>query len=61
LELQPPPPVGKPYGVPIPGSKVEGRSEVYRHWRFKDGLLETLDPNVRRDFKSKITFFDEIY
>ncbi|KAF2672698.1 acetyl-CoA synthetase-like protein [Microthyrium microscopicum] len=46
LELQPPPPVGSPYAVPLPGSKIEGRSEIYRHWRFRDSLLETLDPNL---------------
>src|SRR5687768_10035468 len=46
-ELAKPPPKGKPYSVPIPGSKVEGRSPVYRHWRFRDGpLLEKLDPAI---------------
>jgi long-chain acyl-CoA synthetase len=41
------PPKGQPYSVPIPGSQAEGRSAVYRHWRFKDRpLLETLDPAV---------------
>jgi len=46
--LATPPPAGSPYGVPVPGSEVEGRSAVYRHWRFKDGpLLETFDPEVR--------------
>ncbi|KAF1990902.1 long-chain-fatty-acid-CoA ligase/ protein binding protein [Aulographum hederae CBS 113979] len=42
-----PPPAGSPHSVPVPGSKTEGRSEVYRHWRFKDELLQTLDPAVR--------------
>lgn len=47
-ELAPPPPKGQPYSIPIPGSQVEGRSAVYRHWRFKDGpVLERLDPAVR--------------
>jgi len=46
-ELQPPPEPGKPYSVPVPNSAVPGRSAVYRHWRFTDGLLESLDPNVR--------------
>ncbi|KAK6845153.1 AMP-binding enzyme [Apiospora arundinis] len=47
-QLAVPPPAGTPYSVPIPGSEVEGRSAVYRHWRFKDGpLLETFDPEVR--------------
>jgi hypothetical protein len=55
-EIQLPPPPGKPYSVPLPGSKVEGRTPVYRHWRFVDGLLETLDPKVssgkKRDRRS---------
>ncbi|KAF1966407.1 long-chain-fatty-acid-CoA ligase 1 [Bimuria novae-zelandiae CBS 107.79] len=47
LELAPPPPKGQPYGVPLPGSKTEGRTAVYRHWRFTDKpLLETLDPAI---------------
>lgn len=46
-ELNPPPPKGKPYSVPIPGSQVEGKSAVYRHWRFANKpLLETLDPAI---------------
>jgi long-chain acyl-CoA synthetase len=45
-ELQPPPKAGDPYAVPVPGSKAEGRSHVYRHWRFPDRLMETLDPQV---------------
>jgi long-chain acyl-CoA synthetase len=41
------PPKGQPYSVPIPGSQAEGRSAVFRHWRFKDRpLLETLDPAI---------------
>ncbi|KAF2716429.1 acetyl-CoA synthetase-like protein [Polychaeton citri CBS 116435] len=40
------PPPGVPYGVKVPGSKQEGRSDVYRHWRFKDNLMHSLDPNV---------------
>lgn len=46
-ELHPPPKPGQPYSVPVPGSQKEGRSPVYRHWRFKDELLETLDPSIR--------------
>lgn len=42
-----PPPKGQPYSVALPGSEKPGRSKVYRHWLCKDGLLETLDPNVR--------------
>ncbi|KAI9843379.1 MAG: hypothetical protein M1838_002634 [Thelocarpon superellum] len=41
-----PPPPGSPYSVPIPGSEQPGRSKIYRHWRSKDGLLQTLDPTV---------------
>jgi long-chain acyl-CoA synthetase len=45
--LQQPPPLGTPYSLPIPGSESEGRSAVYRHWRFRDGPLgNTIDPNV---------------
>ncbi|KAI9738561.1 MAG: hypothetical protein M1834_008065 [Cirrosporium novae-zelandiae] len=47
-EIVPPPPPGQPYSLPVPGSEKEGRSKVYRHWRFvKDGPLDTLDPNIR--------------
>lgn len=46
-EIAAPPPVGSPYSVALPGSEQEGRSKVYRHWRFQDGLLKTLDPKVR--------------
>lgn len=45
-ELQVPPPPGSPYSVPIPGTEQEGRSPTYRHWRFQDGVLKSLDPNV---------------
>ncbi len=41
-----PPPAGAPYSVPVIGSEQPGRSAVYRHWRFRDGVLKTLDPNV---------------
>jgi long-chain acyl-CoA synthetase len=45
--LHVPPPPGSPYSVPIPGSEREGRSAVYRHWRFPEGpLLQTLDPEI---------------
>jgi long-chain acyl-CoA synthetase len=46
-ELQPPPEVGKPYSIPLPGSAKPGRTAVYRNWRFTDGLMETLDPKIR--------------
>lgn len=45
-EIRKPPPKGDPHSVTVPGSKVEGRSEVYRNWRFKDGLCAGLDPEV---------------
>lgn len=48
-ELQPPPKAGHPYALPVPGSKAEGRSHVYRHWRFPDRLMETLDPQVLQE------------
>lgn len=38
--------MGASYSVAVPGSKVEGRSAVYRHWRQKDGVLHTLDPEI---------------
>lgn len=41
-----PPPAGAPYSVTVIGSEQPGRSAVYRHWRFRDGILKTLDPNV---------------
>jgi long-chain acyl-CoA synthetase len=46
-KLTPPPPPGSPYSVALPGSQKEGRSAVYRHWRQVDGLLKTLDPEVK--------------
>ncbi|KAF2711177.1 long-chain-fatty-acid-CoA ligase/ protein binding protein [Pleomassaria siparia CBS 279.74] len=46
-ELKELPPKGSPYSLPIPGSQSEGKSAIYRHWRFVDGpLLETLDPAI---------------
>jgi long-chain acyl-CoA synthetase len=45
-EYYPPPPVGVPYSVTVPGSEQEGRTAVYRNWRCKDGLMYTLDPSV---------------
>jgi len=42
-----PPPKGTPYSLPIPGSQTEGKSAVYRHFKFVDKpLLERLDPTV---------------
>ncbi|KAL8736055.1 MAG: hypothetical protein Q9181_002604 [Wetmoreana brouardii] len=45
-QLAAPPPFGSPYSVAVPDSKQPGRSAVYRHWRFPDGLLKTLDPDI---------------
>lgn len=46
-ELHAPPPKGKPYSVPLPGSESEGKSAIYRHWRFADKpLLATLVPEI---------------
>ncbi|RKF57236.1 Long chain acyl-CoA synthetase 7, peroxisomal [Erysiphe neolycopersici] len=43
--LRQPPPPGSPYSLPVPGSEKEGRTPVYRHWRFVDKpLLKTLSP-----------------
>ena len=42
-----PPPPGAPCSVAVPGSQQSGRSQVYRHWRQKDGLIHTLDPDVK--------------
>ena len=44
--LRIPPPRGTPYSVAIENSELPGRSKVYRHWRFVDRILETLDPAV---------------
>ena len=41
------PPPGQPHSVKVSGSEEPGRSAVYRHWLFKDGLCVTLDPSVR--------------
>lgn len=46
-ELHDPPAKGKPYSVALPNTKVEGRSAIYRHFRFADKpLLATLVPNI---------------
>ncbi|KAI9823325.1 MAG: hypothetical protein M1832_002549 [Thelocarpon impressellum] len=45
-EIAVPPPAGSPYSLPLPGSERPGRSKVYRHWRFQDEMLQTLDPAI---------------
>lgn len=45
-ELRGPPPPGTPHSVTLPNSEKDGRTPVYRHWRFKDSLWRTLDPTV---------------
>ena len=39
---------GSPFSLTVPGSEQAGRSATYRHWRFRDGILKSLDPNVSR-------------
>ncbi|KAI1799260.1 acetyl-CoA synthetase-like protein [Daldinia bambusicola] len=47
-QLSTPPPPGSPYSLPVPGSEREGRSPIYRHWRFHDKpLLDTYAPEIR--------------
>lgn len=46
-KMAPPPPPGSPYSVALSGTQKEGRSAVYRHWRQADGVLHTLDPEIR--------------
>lgn len=50
-DIAAPPPPGSPYAVPIPGTEREGRTPIYRHWRFQDNLLATYSPETR-------TFYD---
>lgn len=45
-QIYEPPSIGAPYAVPLPDSEQSGRSAVYRHWRFQNGLLKSMDPNV---------------
>lgn len=45
-QIYEPPSVGASYAVPLPDSELPGRSAVYRHWRFQNGLLKSMDPNV---------------
>jgi len=45
--IQKPPPPGAANSIALPGSDQPGRSKIYRHWRFPDSLLQTIDPEVR--------------
>ena len=48
-ELHAPPPKGQAYSVPLAGSESDGKSAIYRHWRFTDKpLLDSLVPEVCR-------------
>ena len=51
------PPVGAPYSVAVPGTEQPGRSATYRHWRFRDGVLKSLDPNVGRLSVNRVESF----
>ncbi|KAI1418211.1 acetyl-CoA synthetase-like protein [Hypoxylon sp. FL1857] len=47
-ELSKPPAPGAPYSLPVPGTEREGRSPIYRHYKFTDKpLLETYVPEIR--------------
>ena len=37
---------GQPYSIQLPNSELPDRTPVYRHPQCRDGLLETLDPNI---------------
>ena len=39
---------GAPYSLAVLGSEQPGRSPVYRHFRFQNGILKSLDPNVSK-------------
>ncbi|KAH7089777.1 long-chain-fatty-acid-CoA ligase 1 [Paraphoma chrysanthemicola] len=60
-ELHPPPPKGQPYSVALPGTQKEGRSAIYRHWRFADKpLLASLVPDINTPheaFENSVTRF----
>ncbi|KAH8674763.1 hypothetical protein BGZ60DRAFT_557128 [Tricladium varicosporioides] len=47
VKMKIPPPPGSPYSLPLPGSQTEGRTSVYRHWRWVNSPLpETIDPRI---------------
>lgn len=41
------PPPGKAHAIALPNTARPGRTPIYRHWKHVDGLIETIDPNVR--------------
>lgn len=46
-ELHAAPAKGQPFSVALPGTETEGRSAIYRHWRFADQpLLAALIPEI---------------
>ncbi|KAI3555101.1 AMP-binding enzyme [Colletotrichum abscissum] len=46
LDLRETRPKHQPYSVALPGTSQPGRSNVYRHWQFADGLLEGIGPDI---------------
>lgn len=46
--LQQPPALGEPYSVTLPSTenRRQGRSAIYRHWKYTNKLFETLDPRA---------------
>ncbi|KAI0479072.1 AMP-binding enzyme [Xylariaceae sp. FL0804] len=47
-EISAAPPPGSPYALPVPGSEREGRTAVYRHWRFANKpMLTSYAPELR--------------
>lgn len=46
-ELHKPPEKGQAHSIAVPNSTKSGRTPVYRHFRFPDGPIETLEPSVR--------------
>lgn len=46
--MKAPPPPGTPYSLPVPSSESEGRTPIYRHWRWVDKQLpDSTDPLLR--------------
>ena len=45
-DYQKPPSPGAPYSLAVPGTEQPGRSAIYRHHHFQNGILKSLDPNV---------------